>query len=210
MRRLLLLSLLVAFTAGAVAQTSPKSATSAAQATAASGPAVASNGPVVADYGKHPQEVGNPTETKIAKEVRHELLMLPYYSLFDDLEYSVQDRTVTLSGTLTSMHEQSKQEAENAVKRIEGVEKVINNIQVLPPSPLDDQTRVRIYRALVKSGALTQYFWPAAPGIHIIVDNQRVTLKGYVDTEGDKNTATIAASHVPGIFQVTNELQVVK
>ena len=97
-------------------------------------------GPVVADYGKDIAG-GNSAEDKIAKEVRHELLMLPYYSLFDDLGYSVQGRTVTLTGALTSQHAVTKNEAERAVKNIEGVEKVINNIQVLPPSGIDDRIR---------------------------------------------------------------------
>jgi hyperosmotically inducible protein len=170
---------------------------------------ITSDGPVVADYGKHPQ-TNDPVEAKIAREVRHELLMLPYYSLFDNLEYSVQGRTVTLSGSLTSEHAVTKSEAENAVKRIEGVEKVINNIEVLPPAPFDDQIREEVYRALSRAGSLSQYFWQAAPSIHIIVDHQRVTLAGFVNNEGDKNLAGITANGVPNVFKVTNNLRVVK
>src|SRR5271157_4837785 len=90
---------------------------------------ISSNGPVVKDY---PQPVSgeNPAEAKIAKEVRHEILMLPWYSLFDDLEFSVQGRTVTLSGFVTSEHAATKSDAENAVKHIEGVDKVINDIKI--------------------------------------------------------------------------------
>ncbi len=204
MRRLLLLSLLLALSAAAVAQSSGRQNIQSAE------PAITSNGPVVADYGKKLAQAGDSTEAKIAKEVRHELLMLPYYSLFDDLEYSVQGRTVTLSGDLTSMHGQTKQDAENAVKRIEGVEKVVNNIRVLPPSPLDDRAREQVYRRLVSTGQLSQYFWEASPSIHIIVDNLHVTLKGYVSGEGDKNVASIRAKEVSRILSVTNELQVVK
>src|SRR5215469_302777 len=80
---------------------------------------ISSNGPVIADYGKQ-ITANDPTEAKIAKEVRHELLMLPWYSLFDDLEYSVQARTVTLSGSVTSEHAVTKSDAENAVKHMEG------------------------------------------------------------------------------------------
>ena len=169
---------------------------------------ISSNGPVIADYGKHITS-SNPAETQIAKEVRHELLMLPWYSLFDDLEFSVEGRTVTLSGYLTSEHAVTKSDAENAVKHIEGVDKVINNIEILPASPLDTQVREQEYAALSR-GPLSRYFWEAAPSIHIIVRNQRVTLKGIVNTEGDKNLATIQANTVPGVFQVTNELRVVK
>ena len=205
MRKLLLFSLLLTMSAGVVAQTSP--ATAGSQSSA--GVLISSNGPVVADYGKNPQS-SDPVENNIAKEVRHELLMLPYYSLFDDLEYDVQGRTVTLSGSLTSEHAVTKSEAENVVKRIEGVDKVVDNIKLLPPSPLDEQARVRVYRSLASTGSLSRYFWEAAPSMHIVVDNQRVTLKGFVNNQMDKNLATIAANQVPGVFQVTNELRVVK
>jgi hyperosmotically inducible protein len=197
----LLVTLLLALSTATAAQT--------AQAPA-SGLGICSNGPVVADYGKQLGQLGNSSEGKIAKEVRHELLMLPYYSLFDDLEYCVQGRTVTLSGSVTSDHSQTKQDAEGAVKRIEGVERVVNDIKVLPPNPLDDQARERVYRALENAGGLSQYFWEAAPSIHIIVDNLHLTLKGYVYTEGDKNLAGITAKEVPSVFSVTNQLQVVK
>ena len=171
---------------------------------------ISSNGPDVKDYGSMKVATGDPVEAKIAKEVRHEILMLPWYSLFDDLEFSVQGRTVTLSGFLASEHAVTKSDAENAVKHIEGVDKVINNIQVLPPSPLDTQVRQQVYGALARTGGLSRYFWEAAPSVHIIVQNQRVTLAGFVDSEGDKNLATIAANGVPGVFQVTNNLRVVK
>jgi hyperosmotically inducible periplasmic protein len=205
MRKLLLFSLLLTMSAGVVAQTSP--ATAASQSSA--GVLISSHGPVVADYGKNPQS-SDPVENNIAKEVRHELLMLPYYSLFDDLEYDVQGRTVTLSCSLTSEHAVTKSEAENVVKRIEGVDKVVDNIKLLSPSPLDEQARVRVYRSLASTGSLSRYFWEAAPSMHIVVDNQRVTLKGFVNNQMDKNLATIAANQVPGVFQVTNELRVVK
>jgi hyperosmotically inducible protein len=170
---------------------------------------ISSNGPVVKDYGQ-PMSGENQAEAKIAKEVRHEILMLPWYSLFDDLEFSVQGRTVTLSGFVTSEHASTKSDAEGAVKHIEGVDKVVNNIKVLPPSPMDTQAREQVYAALSRTGGLSRYFWEAAPSIHIIVDNQRVTLAGFVNNEGDKNMATIAANGVPGVFQVTNNLRVVK
>jgi hyperosmotically inducible protein len=170
---------------------------------------VSSNGPVVKDYGKH-IETGDPVELKIAKEVRHEILMLPWYSLFDDLEFTVQGRTVILSGFVTGEHATTKSDAENVVKHIEGVDKVINNIKILPPSPLDNRVREQVYAALARTGGLSRYFWEAAPSVHIIVENQRVTLAGFVDSEGDKNLATLAANTVPGVFQVTNNLRVAK
>jgi hyperosmotically inducible protein len=211
MQRLVLFGLLLAMTAGAVAQTSQTVQSSAAtQTDIATEPAISSNGPVVAGFGNKLPANGHPTEMKIAKEVRHELLMLPYYSLFDDLEYSVQGRTVTLSGSVTSDHGQTKQDAERAVKGIEGVENVVNNIQVLSPAPFDQQIREQVYRRLINAGGLSQYFWEAAPSIHIIVSNSNVTLKGYVISSGDKDLAGITVRQVPNVFNVKNELQVMK
>lgn len=204
MRTTLLTGLLFALTAGALAQT-PQALIETPPAQAA---ALSSNGPVVLDYGKggFPDDV----EGRIAKQVRHELLLLPYYSLFDDLEYSVQGNTVTLSGSVTSFHAATKSTAENYVKHIEGVDKVVNNIKILPPSGFDQEARARVYRSLLRTGSLSRYFWEASPSIHIIVEGQRVTLKGYVNSEGDKNLATIAANIVPDVFKVTNDLRVVK
>ncbi len=190
----------------ALAQTQPSTAESTSSQNT---PVITVPGPVVADYGKNIGN-GNSVEDKIAKEVRHELLMLPYYTLFDDLGYSVQGRTVTLTGTLTSQNAITKNQAENSVKRIEGVEKVVNNIQVLPPSPLDDRIRRRTYDSLMRTGGLSKYFWEAAPSIHIISRNGHVTLAGFVMNEMDKNMAGIAAKTVPGVFSVTNDLRVVK
>lgn len=209
MRNLLLLSLLLAFSAAAVAQTSTP-AQAALSTPQANQPTVTSNGPVTLDYNVSQPNSGDPAELKIASAVRHQLLTLPYYSLFDDLEYSVQGRTVTLTGYVTSDHGQTRQDAQRAVKRIEGVDQVVNNIKVLPPNPLDDQARARVLRSLTRTAGLSRYFWEASPDIRIIVDNQRVTLKGYVSNEGDKNLANIAANEVRDVFQVTNNLQVVK
>jgi hyperosmotically inducible periplasmic protein len=203
MKKTLLLSLLLALGAAAIAQTAP-------QAIAGGQAEMCSGGPVVADWGHKLGQVANTTEGNIFKEVRHELLLLPYYSLFDDLEYCVQGRTVVLSGTVTSDHSVTKEDAQAAVKRIEGVEQVTNNIRILSPNPLDQRAREQVYRKLVNTGGLSQYFWEAAPSIHIIVDNLHLTLKGYVNSEGDKNLAGITANQVSSLFSVTNQLQVVK
>src|SRR6201993_3239441 len=129
MYRVMLFSVLLALTAAAVAQNNQPLPSGAVNAYP-SEPTISSNGPVVEGFGAIPK-TGDATEIKIAKRVRHELLMLPYYSLFDDLEYTVQGRTVTLSGYVTSYHSLTKQSAEKTVRKIEGVEKVVNNIQVL-------------------------------------------------------------------------------
>lgn len=199
--------LLLVFSIAAVAQSQTESA--ANLQSPENGPAIIVPGPVVADYGKNVGG-GNSVEDKIAKEVRHELLMLPYYSLFDDLGYTVQGRIVTLTGSLTSQDAITKNDAETAVKGIEGVEKVVNNIEVLPPSGADDSVRRRIYEKLMHTGGLSRYFWEAAPSVHIIVKNQRVTLAGFVISEMDKNMAGIAAKTVSGVFEVTNNLRVAK
>ena len=210
MRRVVLFSLLLTLTAGAVAQTNQTVQSPSTTPDMAAGPVISSNGPVVAGFGNQIPNSGGPVEMKIAKEVRHELLMLPYHLLFDDLEYSVRAVTVTLSGSVTSYHSETRQSAERAVKSIEGVEKVINNIQVLPPNQFDEELRRTVYRKLSNAGGLSQYFWEAAPSIHIIVLNQNITLKGYVDSEGDKNLAGITCKEIADAFGVKNELQVIK
>jgi hyperosmotically inducible periplasmic protein len=146
-------------------------------------------------------------EDKLIREVRHKLVMLPYYSVFDNLAYRVDGRTVTLEGQV--VNPVVKPDAENSVKRIEGVEKVVNNIEVLPPSPIDDRIRRQVYRSIYSYGPLFKYGGMAVPPIHIIVKNSRVTLDGVVDSETDKNLVGMRANQVPLTFQVTNNLRVV-
>jgi hyperosmotically inducible periplasmic protein len=145
---------------------------------------------------------------RIQKEVRHELVMLPYLGVFDNLAYKVDGYNVTLVGQVT--RPSLKGDAERAVKNIEGVEKVDNQIEVLPPSPMDDRLRASLYRAIYGFPSLQRYSLGVQQPIRIIVKNGRVTLEGVVDNEADKNTAGIRANSVPGIFSVTNNLQVVK
>ncbi|HLG99764.1 MAG TPA: BON domain-containing protein [Bryobacteraceae bacterium] len=145
-------------------------------------------------------------EARIVREVRHELVTLPYYSVFDDLAYKVEDGTVTLYGSV--VRPVLKSDAEKAVKRIEGVESVVNNIEVLPVSPNDDQIRRATYRAIYSQPGMEMYSLQAVPPIHIVVKNGHVTLKGAVGNQMDKQRAGIAANGVPGVFSVTNELQV--
>jgi hyperosmotically inducible protein len=144
---------------------------------------------------------------RIYKEVRHELVMLPYYGVFDNLAYKVDpDGTVTLLGQVA--RPVLKSDAGNAVKRIEGVEKVVNNIEVLPTSMNDDRIRHAVYRAIYGNSVLSQYQLRAVPPIHIIVKNGNVTLEGAVAREMDKNVAGIKANGVSGVFSVTNNLVV--
>jgi hyperosmotically inducible protein len=146
------------------------------------------------------------SQDRIAREVRHELVMLPYYGVFDNLAYRVDGSTVTLMGQVT--RPTLKSDAENVVKGIEGVERVNNQIVVLPLSPMDDRIRVAVYRAIFSQPGLDRYAMQAVPPIHIIVDNGKVTLEGVVDNQGDKDRANIQANGVGGVFSVVNNLQV--
>jgi hyperosmotically inducible protein len=150
----------------------------------------------------------SPSEARIQKEVRHELLMLPYFGVFDYIAFQVKGDTVILQGEVT--RPTLKSDAENVVKHIEGVQQVINNIEVLPPSPMDDQLRLALYRAIYGYPALEKYALGVQKPIRIIVKNGRVTLEGVVDSETDKNLVTVRANSVPGIFSVTNNLRVVQ
>jgi hyperosmotically inducible protein len=144
---------------------------------------------------------------RIIKEVRHELVMLPFYGVFDNLSYKVDpDGTVTLLGQVA--RPVLKSDAENAVKHIEGVEKVVNNIEVLPTSIEDDRIRRATYRAIYGNEVLSQYQLRAVPPIHIIVKNGHITLEGVVARQMDKTIAGIQANSVPGAFSVTNNLVV--
>jgi hyperosmotically inducible protein len=139
-------------------------------------------------------------------EVRHQLVTLPYYSVFDDLGYNVDNGVVTLYGEVRQPW--LKSDAERAVKHISGVTQVINNIKVLPLSPMDNRIRSAEYRSIFGFSSLYRYAMGANPSIHIIVDNGHVTLTGVVANEADKNIANIRANGVPGVFSVTNDLRV--
>lgn len=142
----------------------------------------------------------------LVREVRHQLVMLPYYSVFDNLAYKVEGDTVTLEGQVT--RPTLKSDAAAVVKNIDGVGRVVNNIEVLPLSPMDDQIRRAMYRAIYGEPGLSRYAQSAVPSIHIIVRNGTVTLEGVVDSEGDKNLVNIRANGVPNVFAVKNNLVV--
>jgi hyperosmotically inducible protein len=147
-------------------------------------------------------------QERITKEVRHELLMLPYFGVFDNIAFKVDGYTVTLLGQV--VRPSTKSDAGNAVKHIEGVEKVDNQIEVLPTSPMDDRLRLELYHAIYGYPALEKYALGVQKPIRIIVKNGHVTLEGVVDNESDKNIAFMRANGVPGIFSVDNNLRVEK
>lgn len=145
-------------------------------------------------------------QERIIKEVRHELLMLPWFGVFDNITFRVDGYTVTLMGQV--VRPTLKSDAENAVKHIEGVEKVMNQIEVLPTSPMDDRLRLQLYRAIYGYPALEKYALGVQKPIRIIVKNGNVTLEGVVNSEADKNLAGLRANGVSGIFSVTNNLRI--
>jgi hyperosmotically inducible protein len=150
---------------------------------------------------------GDAAENRIAREVRHQLLMLPYYGVFDDLAFRIDGNAVTLLGAVT--WPTLKTDAERVVKKIEGVQRVVNEIEVLPPAPMDDQIRKAVYRAIYGDPAIsTRYGFRSILPVHIIVKNGKVTLEGVVANKGDKDLIGIRANGVPNVFAVTNNLQV--
>jgi hyperosmotically inducible protein len=153
-------------------------------------------------------QTSHSSSDRIIKEVRHELVMLPYYGVFDNLVYKVDGAKVTLFGEVT--RPTLKSDAESVVKRIEGVESVDNQIEVLPLSPNDDRIRLAAYRAIYSKAPLQRYQLSAVPPIHIVVKNGNITLEGVVANNGDKNIAEVAAKGVHGAFSVKSNLQVEK
>ncbi len=142
----------------------------------------------------------------LADRVQHELLMLPYYGVFDQLAFRVDGETVVLEGQVTRPI--LKSDAETAVRRTEGVQKVVNNIEVLPLSPMDDSIRLAAYRAIYSRPGFEKYAIQAISPIRIIVKNGNITLEGVVATKMDSILAEMAARSVPVTFGVTNNLKV--
>jgi hyperosmotically inducible periplasmic protein len=154
----------------------------------------------------HAQDQEDPRVRRLVREVRHELNLLPYYGVFDNLAFKVEPGgKVTLLGQVRKPT--LKSDAERAVKSVEGVDTVDNQLEVLPLSPNDDRLRLRVYRAIYRTSALERYAIQAVPPIHIIVRNGNVTLEGVVASQFDRNLANIKARGVPGVFKVTNNLK---
>lgn len=167
--------------------------------------------------------------TRIVKEVRHRLLSLPTYGVFDALHFAIKDRSIILEGQAS--RPVLKSDAERSVKSIPGVESVDNQIEVLPNSPMDDRIRASLYRRIYSQPALRKYtsapvgFGPRNSltrqiggitqdppmgynAIHILVKNGNVTLKGVVNNDGDLTIAGMQANLTPGVFSVDNDLVV--
>lgn len=154
-----------------------------------------------------PYVAGPANEARLIKDIRHALVTLPRYGIFDDLGFNVNGSTVTLVGEV--VQPVLKDDAGFAVKHVEGVTSVVNNIEVLPLSGVDDQSRRAVYRAIYGDPQIsTRYGYQALPSVHIIVKNGHLRLEGVVANEFDRNLIGVKANGVPGIFSVQNDLQV--
>lgn len=151
---------------------------------------------------------GDTPQQQIEKKVFKEIIKMPYYGLFDNIKFEVEGSTVTLSGKVYEIS--NRKLAEKQVRKIEGVENVINNIEILPASSFDDRIRRQTVRSFANTGGLYRYLLGTNPSIRIIVDRGHLTLEGYVSNEGDSKLANILAQGVPGTFSVTNNLEVTK
>ena len=151
----------------------------------------------------------DPRTRRVETEVRHELLTLPYYGVFDNLAFRVEPGgVVRLLGQVN--RPTLKSDAEGRLKGIPGIERVINDIEILPVSPNDDRIRIDVARNIYRTETLERYGFQVNPSIHIIVKNGNVTLEGVVDNEADKNIAGLKTREVQGVFDVKNNLQVEK
>ena len=149
------------------------------------------------------------SRSSVEQKVFKKIIGLPYYGVFDNIKFQVKGDTVYLMGQV--VRPITRKSAENVVERIDGVNNVVNNIEVLPLSNYDDSIRLQTLRTLQsRGGSLYRYFLGTNPSVKIIVDNGNVTLEGFVATRGDKNLANILANGVSGVFSVTNNLIVEK
>lgn len=149
---------------------------------------------------------GDASAMQMENNVRKQILKLPYYEVFDHIEYSIQGNTVVLDGKVRNAT--NRKAAEAAVKRVSGVEAVVNNIDILPVGGFDERIRVQLLRSVSSTGGLSRYLWPVNPSIRLIVENGHVSLEGFVANETDSDLANIAARSVSGVFSVTNNLVV--
>lgn len=147
-------------------------------------------------------------QSAIERKVFKKIMGLPYYGVFDHIAFKVEGGTVTLYGSVVSLG--TRKSAENAVRKIEGVDEVVNNIQNLPPSGFDNRIRYQLLRTYANTPALPGYLREPNPSVRIIVNNGHVTLEGYVNNSGTKNLMEMLANGTPGVFSVTNNLSTEK
>jgi hyperosmotically inducible protein len=146
--------------------------------------------------------------SELEKSVLTALWKLPHYGVFDSLAFKIEGSTVTLIGQV--LMPITKEDAARRVKQIQGIQNVVNNIEVLPLSENDDSIRIRAYRAIFGTADLYRYAMGADPTIHIIVKNGRIMLEGVVSSKQDVDLALLAARGIPGIFGASSNLKIQK
>jgi len=147
------------------------------------------------------------TGAELEKSVRHEIVMYPKLTLWDDVRFRISDGNVELSGAVNQPYK--RDELQRIVQHVPGVKSVTNDVKVLPLSSFDDELRIRVARAIYYDPVLSRYAWGAVPSIHVIVENGKVTLRGSVQSDMDKNVAGIRASGAGMSFgTVVNEIHV--
>jgi hyperosmotically inducible periplasmic protein len=151
-------------------------------------------------------KVAEKSSDVLAKSVRHQIQVLPFYSVFDNIESRVDGNRVTLTGQV--LRNTLKNHAEAAVQNLEGVSTVSNQIEVLPASSSDDDLRTAIYRALFEDNVLKKYAAENVPSIHIIVKDGNVVLVGIVQNDSDRKLAGNLASQVPNSKSLQNHLAI--
>jgi|SRR5688500_12462891 osmotically-inducible protein OsmY len=148
----------------------------------------------------------SPASLEIAKKVEKSIKKLPYYEVFDHIDFTVDGSVVTLTGKVRNAI--NKDSAEGSVKRIAGVTDVVNKIDILPVGGFDEQIRRSLYATLSRSGGLSRYLWPVNPDVRLVVERGHITLEGSVYNQGDYNQMNIVARSVPNAFSVTNNLTI--
>lgn len=151
---------------------------------------------------------GNTAQQQIEKKIFKKIVTMPDYGVFDNIKFQLDGNTVTLTGQVYNLIIRSR--AENTVKKIDGVERVINKIENLPTSGFDNRIRRQTVRSFSNTGGISRYLVGPRPSMRIIVDNGHLTLEGFVTNQSDSKLANILAKSIPGTFTVTNNLIVTK
>lgn len=159
-----------------------------------------------ANFAQQQKTYSPKAQERITKEVRHQILMLPDFGAFDNIAFKLNGYDVILYGQVVQPI--LKDDAAKVIRKIEGVERVENHIEVLPTSGNDDRLRRDLFIAIYRYGPLQHYGVGSNRPIRIIVNHGNVTLEGVVDRQADKNMAYIRANGVPGVFSVKNNLVV--
>jgi hyperosmotically inducible periplasmic protein len=161
----------------------------------------------LASAGTAPQAIAPQSDDALAQKVRHEIVMYSRYTMWDNINLRVNNGNVELTGAVSQPYKKS--EIGKIVQKIPGVVSVTNRLEVLPLSPMDDQLRLQVARAIFRDPSLSRYAIQAVPPIHIIVNNGHVTLEGVVNNNMEKQIAGMRAASAGLSFgAITNNLRV--